>query len=291
MRRRRDAVFAAVSASILGVIVFLVVQRVWQGPSGFDIYYYALQTRAKALGGLLFFDRSLVYGTLSLLDRLVQNPVLSSQILSALSMGTIYGCLVAISFRRGPALYTCAVASIAVFNPAAFYQLLEFTKNNFSLAFFFIAYTALTNRDGRFNPPGKTPVLRLAAGLLCLAVSVLSHRMMLAVAGLFAAQALAPALLRCFVPALLPALRRKRGQSNGKEEQPGKGGQSFAGRILLCCGLALTLIAGLALVKTGLLERLDAFSPAAPLNRLRELGGARLLPGERVFYLFLQIFP
>ncbi|MDR1177426.1 MAG: hypothetical protein LBK64_01225, partial [Spirochaetaceae bacterium] len=134
---------ALVSAAIFAVIIFLIVQRVWQGPSGFDVYYYALQTRAMALGGLLFFDKSFVYGVLSLLDRLVQNPVLSSQVLSALSVGTIYGCLLALSFRRGPSPYTCAVASAAVFNPATFYQLLEFTKNNFSLAFFFIAYTAL----------------------------------------------------------------------------------------------------------------------------------------------------
>jgi hypothetical protein len=165
------------------------------------------------------------------------------------------------------------VASIAVFNPAVFYQVLEFTKHNFSLAFFFIAYTALTNREGRFSSPGKISALRLTTGLGCLAVSVLSHRMMLAAAGLFAAQAL--------------ALRRRATPGHGK------GRQSPVGRILLYGGLALAavFVAGMALLKTGLLDRLGAFSLAALPARLKELGGTRLLPGERIFYLLLQIFP
>ncbi|MDR1429296.1 MAG: hypothetical protein LBI85_03320 [Spirochaetaceae bacterium] len=270
---RYSAVFPA---SILAVILFLVVQRVWRGPSGFDVYYYALQTRAMSLGGPLFFDQSLVYGVLALLDRMVRNPVLSSQILSALSMGSIYGCLLVISFRRGPSLYKSAVAGIAVFNPAIFYQTLEFTKNNFSLAFFFIAYAALTGEGGRCGLPKRTApsLFRFIAGLGCLAVSVLSHRMMLVVAGLFAAQALA----------VLPGVCRfaRRGA-----------GQRLPGRILLCCGLVLgaALVTGLALLKTGLLDRLGVFSLAAPLDRLRQLGGTRPLPGEKIFYIILQILP
>jgi hypothetical protein len=264
----------AVFASGLAAVLFLMVQRVWQGPSGFDVYYYALQTRALALGGLLFSDASLVYRVLGLLDRLVRNPIASSQLLSALSLGAVYGCLLGISFRRGPSLYTCAAASIAVFNPAVFYQLLEFTKNNFSLAFFFCAYAALTDKAGRYRLPSrKRDLLRFASGLLCLAVSVLSHRMMLLVAGLFAAQAAAAALWRLLY-------------GKGKKA-------SLPARLILCCGAVLgaALITGLVLVKTGLLERREALALDAPYQRIRQFSGTRLLPGERIFFILLQTLP
>jgi hypothetical protein len=58
----------------------------------------------------------------------------------------------------------------------------------------------------------------------------------------------------------------------------------------LFCGLGAALIMA-AFLRTGLLERLDILALDAPYRRLQQFSGPRLLPGERVFYILLQILP
>ncbi|GHU05247.1 hypothetical protein FACS1894147_11240 [Spirochaetia bacterium] len=251
--------------------VFLIVLRVWQGPCGFDVYYYALQTRALSKGGaLLFSDRSLVYRVLYFLDILIKNPILSAQILSAFSIAAVYFCLLILSFRGGVSggkssvLYKTAAATIAVFNPAVFYQLLEFIKNNFAFALFFPAWLLLTNEDNRLSVGFKSrrSLTRSVLGLLLLAASVFSHRIMLILFLMFAVHNAAV------------YLRFRHGT-----------------RPLVLCllGMLLVTTAIFFTLRNMIAERLSAFALSAPLHRLVQLSSNQLSIGERIFYTTMQI--
>jgi hypothetical protein len=264
------------AGALVSFAVFLTALRVWEGPCGYDVYYYALQIKALTrCGDLLFFDSSLVYYVLYLINGLVKNPVLSVQLLSSLSMAVMYGCLLRMSLYRGFSLYKTAAASIAVFNPASFYLLLEFTKNSFSLALFFLSLLLLGEGAGRgetggrnisrsFMPPlnfvnGKT-VLGLFFGLS----AVFSHRVILVLA--------VPFLLHRIAAGLWTERRFRRP---------------------LALGAAAVILLGLAAVLFRwdfFSERMPPLDPGAPLQRLLQFRSRRLWPEERVFYTLLQIF-
>jgi hypothetical protein len=265
----------AAAGGVFAFCVYLVALGVWKGPAGFDVYYYALQTASLVRGGeLLFSDSSAVYGALYLLNRVIRNPLVSAAVLSALSLALIYSCFLIIAFRKGASLYTVSLAGIAVFNPAVFYLLLEFTKNSFAFSLFFLGYTLLSGPrpDGgtggiKFQPRRPLFWVKSAAGLACLCVSVLSHRVMLVLCLLFLLHGGALVLWRGF---------------RGKK----------AGRKAL---IAAALLAGAAflvsaiLLRSGILERLSYFSFSAPRHRLVQFSGARLFPGEHIFYIFMQV--
>jgi hypothetical protein len=263
------------AGALLSFAVFLLVLRVWRGPGGYDVYYYALQIKALSrCGELLFYDSSLVYYVLYLINGLVRNPVLSVQILSSLSMAAIYWCLLVMSLRRGFSLYKTAVASIAVFNPASFYLLLEFTKNSFALALFFLSLTLLSGggRRGRgagtggrnFFPALLSLVnIKNLPGLLFGLGAVFSHRIILA-------------------PVLLFLLHRAAG-GFWKEPRFRRAFGIIAGAAVLLGFLALFF-------------RWDFFSARmppldleAPLRRLLQFNSRRLWPEERAFYILLQL--
>jgi hypothetical protein len=265
------AVFAA-AGSVLSFLIFLAVLQVWKGPAGFDIYYYALQTVSLSLGKeLLFSDRSAVYGVLYILNLVVKNPLLSVQILSAASAAIVYFCLLYISFRGGASLYKTAAATLSVFNPAVFYLMLEFTKNSFAFALFFLAFVFLSDEKSRFTFNLNDPLsaLKFFSGFLFLAASVLSHRVMLIPAFCFAAHS-AAVFMWGYVRQRKLKVRKK---------------VLIPAGIFLCAALS----AGAVLLKNKILERLPAFDITAPLHRMVQLNTGRLLAGERIFYIFMQI--
>jgi hypothetical protein len=271
------------AGALLSFAVFLLVLRVWEGPSGYDLYYYALQTKALTLHGeLLFFDFSLVYYALALVNRLVRNPVLSVQILSSLSMAAIYYCLLETSLRRGFSWYGTAAASIAVFNPASFNLLLEFTKNTFALALFFLSLLLLRSaaRPGsetagetggksvfRFFLSFITP--RAFFGLLAGLGAVFSHRLMLILGALFLLHRAA---------GLWKTRRRDVREPAGFPR-----GAAVAGG-----GVLLVLLA-LVLWRKFFADRMPPLDIQAPFHRFLQLSGRRLWRGERIFYPLLQV--
>jgi hypothetical protein len=254
------------AGAALSFCVFLCVLRIRNGPCGYDVYYYALQTRALETGGeLLFSDASLVYTALLWLNRVINNPVLSTQVLSALSLACVYGCLLRLGLRRGLSFYRIAAASIAVFNPAVFYLLLEFTKNSFSLALFFCAYLFLTCGGGYASPRKSAP--RFFAGLAFLAVCALSHRVMLA-------------------PAFLFVLHAGAAHAWGRLQSSAHKNRIFAVcAVSACAGIAVILAAADA----SIFDRLPPLDVYEPVHRLVQLSGNQLLATERVFYTLLQI--
>ncbi|MDR1239045.1 MAG: hypothetical protein LBK27_02945 [Treponema sp.] len=269
------------AGALLSFAVFLLVLRVWEGPGGYDVYYYALQIKALTLHGkLLFFDFSLVYYVLYLINRLVQNPVLSVQVLSSLSMAVIYYCLIMMSLRRGFSLYKTAAASIAVFNPASFNLLLEFTKNSFALALFFLSVLLLSGGQyarpesgdaaekggGRFfrslvPPLNKKTFFGILAGL----AAVFSHRIILILMALFFLHRAAG----------LWKTRRPR------EWKPLK-------FLIAGSGILLALLA-LIFWRKCFAGRMPPLDIQAPIQRLVQLNGHRLWIGERIFYTLLQV--
>jgi hypothetical protein len=231
---------------------------VWDGACGYDVYYYALQIKALTrCDELLFFDSSLVYHVLYLINGLVKNPVLSVQALSSLSMAVIYGCLLRMSLSRGFSPYKTAAAGIAVFNPASFYLLLEFTKNSFALALFFLSVLFLS-RGLRFLNA------RTGLGLLFGLGAFFSHRIM-------------PALL---APFFLPRIAARL-WTDRRFRRP-------------LIGVAA---AGAVLILLAVVFRWEFFSARmppldlrSPLGRLLQFQSRRLWPEERIFYTLLQIF-
>ena len=269
MKRSLEFIFSLIGA-LLSFGVCLAVLRVWQGPCGNDIYYYALQTKALTLTGLqLFSDASPVYRVLFFINKAVNNPVLSVQILSSFSIAAIYFCFLAISFRRGPSLYKIAAAAIAVFNPAVFYLLLEFTKSSFALALFFIAWLLLTNKDNsvRFKFVSPPAMLRGLAGLLFLGLSAFSHRLMLA-------------LFLCFVIHTLAVFYKEhiaRHTINLKIIIP-------AAIFSLVFGGAIFFF-----LRGMIADRFSLFSLSAPMHRMTQFVKGNLLLGEKIFYVFTQL--
>jgi hypothetical protein len=273
-RRVKRAI--SLAAAALSFVVFLVVLRVWDGPCGYDVYYYALQIKALSLHGkLLFFDSSLVYYALYLINCLVKNPVLSVQLLSSLSMAVIYYCLLRMGLRRGFSLYKAAAASIAVFNPASFYLLLEFTKNTFALALFFFSLLfldrpALKKTGGAAFFQVPIPPFRggTLPGLFFGLAAFFSHRIILVLAVLF--------VLRRTAVAGFRAARRNHRVWN----PPG----------LIIAGAAVALaLGGLVFWRSFFSDRMPPLDIQAPLTRLLQLSGPRLWPGERIFYILLQV--
>jgi hypothetical protein len=284
------------AGALCSFVVFLTALRVWSGPCGYDLYYYALQIKALTrCGELLFFDSSLVYYVLYLINGLAQNPVLSVQILSSLSMAVIYGCLLRMSLWRGFSLYKTAAASIAVFNPASFYLLLEFTKNSFALALFFLSLLLLGEGTGGKNGlpkagdkteagdpaayggpvkgrnffrspilPGRPAVIKTIFGLLFGLGAFFSHRIMLAL--------LVPFFLHRTAAALWTERRFRR---------------SMIGVV----AVGALLILGVVVFRWEFFsERMPPLDLQAPLQRLLQFRGRRLWPEERIFYTLLQIF-
>jgi hypothetical protein len=257
--------------------VNLIVLRVWQGPCGFDVYYYALQTRALAVtGGQLFSDHSPVYRVLYLVNCLLQNPVLSVQVLSCFSIAVLYSCLLVISFRKGFSFYKTAAATIVVFNPGTFYLLLEFTKNSFAFALFFLAWVLLTNQENRiFFNFGKIPsAIRSLFGLLFLGLSAFSHRLMLALFLCFVVQGV--------IMHLWPRIKVRRKGAG----QPGN-----ILKIIIPAVIIVLLIAGAAGIYLWdmIVERLSIISLNAPLYRITQFIRGSLLPGEHAFYIIIQL--
>jgi hypothetical protein len=270
--RPRNAV--PLAGALLAFVVFLLVLNVWRGPCGYDVYYYALQTKALTLyGELLFFDFSLVYYVLYLINLPLRNPVLSVQVLSSLSMAAIYYCLLKMSLRRGFSLYKTAAASIALFNPASFYLLLEFTKNSFALALFFLSSLLLSGGlPGRRGPDRRgflrfLPSLggRTLWGLLFGLLAFFSHRVMLVLTGLL--------FLHRFTGGLWEAGYRIR--------RPLK--LFIAGG-----GLVLALL-GVIFWRDFFSSRMPPLDLDAPLRRLLLFNSRRLWPGERIFYTLSQL--
>jgi hypothetical protein len=233
---------------------------VWEGPHGFDVYYYALQTKALTrFGQLLFFDFSLVYPVLFLVNCLVKNPVLSVQVLSSLSMAAIFYCLLRMSLSRGFSLYKTAAAVMAVFNPASFYLLLEFTKNSFALALFFLSLLFL-----RENPLPRLTA-RTFFGLLFGLGAFFSHRIILVLGSLF------------FLHPLAEKLWAKRSRIR------------LSLRLIIAgAGIVLGIL-GLVFWGDFFAARMPPLDIEAPLRRLARLSGPDLLPGERIFYTLLQL--
>ena len=263
-RRLRFGLSLAGSAFAFGIC--LIILRVWQGPCGYDVYYYALQTKALTLEGeLLFSDHSLVYRVLYLVNLLLNNPILSVQVLASFCIALLFFCLLAASFRTGASLYKTAVAVIAIFNPGTFYLLLEFTKNNFAFALFFLAWLLLTDEENRllFNSANHRPPVRLFSGLLILCIAVLSHRLILALLLCFIAQKL-------FV-FLLPRFKKE--------------------KILIICAAIAAVLSVVAFIFLGkmILERLEFIGPGAFVHRFVQLFRSPLLKSERIFYITLQI--
>jgi hypothetical protein len=292
----------AFAGGALSLCAFLFILRAGGGPGGNDVYYYALQTRSLGLGGeLLFSDDSFVYYFLYFIDRFIGNPVLTAQVVSAFSMTVVYACLLVMSFRGGPSVYKTAVATLAVFNPATLYQLLEFTKNNFALAAFFAGFTLLGGGSGEAALlPGRgcgiraRGAARITAGCVFMGVSIVSHRMMLALALPFAAQAVAVRFAPRRAAPLPERGRSAAGVRNTAEARSAGGVWSAAGvdrkKIFVAAGVFLcaAVIAVFAVVQGGLSDRLSRFSLMEPLHRLRQLSTSQLLPGERIFYTLTQ---
>jgi hypothetical protein len=280
LRRRRLRNVLPLAGGLFSFVIFLAALRVWEGACGYDVYYYALQIKSLGrCGELLFFDSSLVYYVLYLINGLVKNPVLSVQLLSSLSMALIYGCLLRMSLYRGFSLYRTAAASIAIFNPASFYLLLEFTKNSFALALFFLSLLLLGEGAGSrgkgtaaggldfFRPPvlSVKPVnVKIILGLLFGLGAFFSHRMILALAVPF------------FLRRIAGGLWRER-----RVRRP------------LITGIAATgILLGLLIVFRWefFSARMPPLDIQAPLQRLIQFQSRRLWPEERAFYTLLQIF-
>jgi hypothetical protein len=271
------------AGALFSFAVFLLVLRVWEGASGYDVYYYALQTKALDLHGeLLFFDSSLVYYALYLINRLIGNPVFSVQLLSSLNMALIYYCLLEMSLRGGFSWYKTAAASIAVFNPASFNLLLEFTKNSFALALFFLSLVllipaarpgtgaAVKTGGGNFFRSLIPPLsARTIFGLLAGLGAVFSHRLILMLGALFfLCRAAGPWATR--LPGVKEAARVPR---------------------RLAAAIGGVLLALLALILWGkfFANRMPPPDIEAPFRRLLELSSRRLWIGERIFYPLLEI--
>ena len=268
--KRRVKYGISLAAAALSFCVCLIVLKAWRGPCGFDVYYYALQTRALALtGSLLFSDHSLVYRALYLVNLVLNNPILSVQVLCAFSIALICFSLMMMSFRGGASLYKSAVALIAVFNPATFYLLLEFAKNSFAFALFFLAWLLLTDENNylSFSVKNRPSLARFCAGLAILAVSVFSHRLMLA-------------LFVCFLVhgAFIFLWPRITQSKHGVQT-------------VVLCGIiiAATIAVVCFFLRNMILERISIVSLSAPVHRLTQLFSGDLLPGERVFYIAIQI--
>ncbi len=256
--------------AICSFCIFLVVLKVWNGPCGYDIFYYALQIRALSeAGALLFSDHSLVYGFLFLVNRIVKNPILTTRIVSSLSISAVYVCLLFISFRKGFSWYKVAAASIAVFNPATFYLLLEFTKNSFALALFFLAYLLLSNDDGRIriDLKNRSRAVKSILGIIFLILTFFSHRIMF--------------ILIFFLIIHNTAAYLWQGI---KESQ-------YRKRIIIigsvCVGIGLIVF--LLITWNRISDRLPYFNITEPYHRIIQLSSNQLLPGERIFYLLTQI--
>ncbi|MDR1428912.1 MAG: hypothetical protein LBI85_01360 [Spirochaetaceae bacterium] len=260
------------AGALVSFAVFLTALRVWEGPCGYDVYYYALQIKSLTRSGeLLFFDASIVYYVLYLINGLIKNPVLSVQLLSSLSMAAIFGCLLRMSLYRGFSFYRTAAAGIAVFNPAVFYLLLEFTKNSFALALFFLSLLLLDEGAGRgrhsfrsftFLPDfiNRKTIPGIFFGLL----AVFSHRIILAFA--------VPFFLHRIAAGLWTERRFRRP---------------------LVIGVAAVILLGLLAFlfrRDFFFERMPPLDLQAPLLRLLQFRSRRLWPEERVFYTLLQIF-
>ncbi|MCL1836416.1 MAG: hypothetical protein FWG46_02580 [Treponema sp.] len=264
--KRRLKYGIAPAGAVVSFCVCLAVLRVWQGPCGLDVYYYALQTKAiSATGAQLFSDLSPVYRVLYAINLLLGNPVLSVQVLSSLSIACMYCCLLIIALRKGFSLYKTAAATVAVFNPAVFYLLLEFTKNSFAFALFFLSWVLLTDEDNKihFNFKNPASAVRSITGLAFLGLSAFSHRLMLALFLCFVIQALVVFLkprvnqLKFIIPALIIVL-------------------------LVAAAIGLYL-------RTMILERLSIISLGAPVHRMTQFIRGGLLAGERVLYIFMQV--
>jgi hypothetical protein len=228
------------------------------------VYYYALQTKALAVTGeQLFVDRSPVYVALSLANSLLHNPVLSVQVLSSLNIAVIYFCLLVISFRGGFSLYKIAAATMVVFNPATFYLLLEFAKNSFAFALFFLAWVLLTDNGNSIsiNYKGINSIVCSLAGILFLVLSFFSHRMMIALFLCFVVHwVLMRYCLRGKIP-IVPAL------------------------VIVLFGIAVAFF----YLRGMIAERLSVVSLDAPLHRMTQFFRGSLLPGEHIFYSIIQI--
>jgi len=270
--RRRVKYGISLAAAAFSFCVCLVVLKVWRGPCGFDVYYYALQIKALSLtGDLLFIDHSPVYGALYLVNLVLKNPVLSVQVLSAFNIAAIFFCLLMTSFRGGASFYKIATALIAVFNPATFYLLLEFAKNSFALAFFFFAWLLLTGEDNslsfNFKNRNRLSITRFFLGLIFLAVSLFSHRLMLALFLCF--------LLHRTLIFLKPRVIKTK--------------QSKKIAVLFITISALIIAVVFFFLRNMIIERVSIISLSAPVHRITQLFSANLLLGERVFYIAIQI--
>jgi len=268
--KRRVRYGISLAAAALSFCVCLIALKAWRGPCGFDVYYYALQTRALSLtGSLLFSDHSLVYRALYLVNLVLKNPIVSVQVLCAFSIALICFSLMMMSFRGGASLYKSAVALIAVFNPATFYLLLEFAKNSFAFALFFLAWLLLTDENNylSFSVKNRPSLARFLVGLAILAVSVFSHRLMLA-------------LFVCFLVHGLVIFFRPR-VTESKQSK----------KIVVICIIITTVIITIVcfFLESMILERISIASLFTPVHRLTQLFSGDLLPGERVFYITIQI--
>lgn len=284
MTARADAALrrlGPILGSGLGVATLCAAAlRLGRGAIGFDVYYYALQTRSlERSGRLLFADRSLVYPALAGLDHLVGNPVLSVQLVAAACLGILAAALAVLARRRGGGLFRYGVAVLAVLNPAGFYLGLEFTKNLFALALGSVAYCLLSGlRESRSR---HRRVVRIAVGLPLLLAAAGSHRMIAgaaALAGTFAAVG----TLRRFVH-----IHRRRSASDGVTAPYLPVGRKPASIALLVCLAACGAI--IVMTFPFLRERFPTLAWNAPIHRLIQFARGSLSPGERIFYLALQL--
>jgi hypothetical protein len=286
LNRRYFKLIVSFVGACVSFWVNLIILRPWQGPCGIDVYYYALQTKALAVTGKqLFVDRSPVYAALSLINSLLRDPVLSVQVLSSINIAVIYFCLLIISFRVGFSLYKIAAATLVVFNPATFYLLLEFAKNSFAFAFFFLAWVLLTDNGNSIsiNYKGINSIVRSLTGILFLVLSFFSHRMMIA---LFLCFVVHGVLVKyCLIRIL------NHGVSRRKEKKDDQQLRDLRGKIPIVPAFVIVFVATVAAgfyLWDMIAERLSVISLGAPLHRMTQFIRGSLLPGEHVFYIVIQ---
>lgn len=263
------------AAGALNTALSLVLLRAGAGPHGNDIYYYALQTRALATTGeLLFFDRSPVYRVLLWTNALFNDPVVSVQVLAALTGGVCAAALTALALmpraagpqparRSGIALRLTVVAA-ALWNPAFFMLQLEFTKNLFALACLTVGLASVAGRPAP-TINRLSQLLQLPFGLGMLVLAALSHRLVAAIVLAIA--------LHWVARIVVPRLPKRRGV--------------FTAAIVIAAAAALV---GLALAWSRYHDRFDALRLGAFLRRLRSIINADLLPSDRLWYLGLSLF-
>lgn len=259
----------AAGAGAINTALSLIVLRTGAGPHGNDIYYYALQTRALATTGeLLFFDRSPVYRVLLWTNALIGDPLVSVQVLAALTGGVCAAGLTALALmpraigpradRTSGLALRLAVVAAALWNPAFFMLQLEFTKNLFALACMLVGLAILASAGLRF------PSLRTVLGPAMLVLAATSHRLVAAIVLAIA--------LHWVTRIVVPRLSKRR-----------------VAVVAVVVAAALAAAVGLAFAWSRYHDRFDAVRLGAFFRRLRSIGEADLLPSDRLWYFGLSL--